>query len=169
MSWCEQTGGGLGSLSVGSLRSAICLLAAGVDTLGGQGGGPPRGTRGQCGVFQLRSRGVNTRTISACVFGLYRPHGPAGASRFGPTGWVTCDVLMRKQLLRWQTLLFDPCGVSVKRSLLRSELEAPPKIFIDVTSDACLADVARAGIGGFCPGLYWFYEIPRHRPSVPRY
>ena len=39
-------------------------------------------------------------------------------------------------------------------------MEEPPNIFFDVTSDACLADVDRAGIGGFCHGLYWFYEVP---------
>ena len=94
------------------------------------------------------------------MFGLYRPHGPTGASKFGPTGWVTCDPLMRKQLLRWQTLLFESCGVSVKRALLRAELEDPPKVFFDVTSDARLADVDRAGVGGFCHGLFWFYEVP---------
>ena len=44
--------------------------------------------------------------------------------------------------------------------MLRAELEDPPKVFFDVTSDACLADVDRAGIGGFCHGLFWFYEVP---------
>ena len=114
--------------------------------------------RSLCGLLEhLRAVNLQARNI---MFGLYRPHGPTGASSFGPTGWVTCDPLMRKQLLRWQTLLFESCGVSVKRALLRDELEDPPKVFFDVTSDACLADVERAGIGGFCHGLYWFYEVP---------
>ena len=121
--------------------------------------------RSLCGLLEhLRAVNLQARNI---MFGLYRPHGPAGASKFGPTGWVTCDPLMRKQLLRWQTLLFESCGVSVKRALLRTELEEPPKVFFDVTSDACLADVERAGIGGFCHGLFWFYEIPEDvRPFV---
>ena len=114
--------------------------------------------RSLCGLLEhLRAVNLQARNI---MFGLYRPHGPTGASKFGPTGWVTCDPLMRKQLLRWQTLLFESCGVSVKRALLRDELEDPPKVFFDVTSDACLADVDRAGIGGFCHGLFWFYEVP---------
>ena len=114
--------------------------------------------RSLCGLLEhLRAVNLQARNI---MFGLYRPHGPTGASKFGPTGWVTCDPLMRKQLLRWQTLLFESCGVSVKRALLRAELEDPPKVFFDVTSDACLADVDRAGIGGFCHGLFWFYEVP---------
>jgi hypothetical protein len=114
--------------------------------------------RSLCGLLEhLRAVNLQARNI---MFGLYRPHGPTGASKFGPTGWVTCDPLMRKQLLRWQTLLFGSCGVSVKHALLRTELEEPPNIFFDVTSDACLADVDRAGIGGFCHGLNWFYEVP---------
>ena len=94
------------------------------------------------------------------MVGLNRHHGPTGASKFGLTDWATCDPLMRQQLLRWQALLFEPCGVSVKRALLRVELEDPPKVFFDVTSDTCLADVDHAGIGGFCHGLFWFYEVP---------
>ena len=114
--------------------------------------------RSLCGLLEhLRAVNLQARNV---MFGLYRPHGPSGASRLGPSGWVTCDVLMRKQLQRWQNLLFRSCGVSVKRALLRDELETPTKTFIDVTSDACLADVDRAGIGGFCHGLYWFYEVP---------
>ena len=114
--------------------------------------------RSLCGLLEhLRAVNLQSRNI---MFGLYRPHGPTGASKFGPTGWVTCDALMRKQLLRWQTLLFESCGVSVKRALLRAELEDPPNVIFDVTSDACLADVDRAGIGGFCHGLFWFYEVP---------
>ena len=121
--------------------------------------------RSLCGLLEhLRAVNLQARNI---MFGLYRPHGPTGASKFGPTGWVTCDPLMRKQLLRWQTLLFGSCGVSVKHALLRTELEEPPNIFFDVTSDACLADVDRAGIGGFCHGLYWFYEVPEDvRPCM---
>ena len=94
------------------------------------------------------------------MVGLYRPQGPTGASKFGLTDWVTCDPLMRKQLLRWQALPSESCGVSVKRALPRVELEDPPKVFFDVTSDARLADVDRAGVGGFCHGLFWFYEVP---------
>ena len=68
---------------------------------------------------------------------------------------------MREQPLRWQTLLLESCGVSVRRALLRAELEDPPKVFFDVTPDACLADVDRSGIGGFCHGLFRFYEVPK--------
>ena len=43
---------------------------------------------------------------------------------------------------------------------LRVELEDPPKVFFDVASDTCLADVGRAGVGGFYHGLFWFYKVP---------
>ena len=56
-------------------------------------------------------------------------------------------------------LLFESCSVSVKRALLRAELGDPPRTLFDVTSDACLADVDRAGTGGFRHGLFWFYEV----------
>ena len=105
----------------------------------------------------LRAVNLQPRNI---MYGLYRPHGPNGASRHGPSGWVTCDLLMTKQLQRWQSLLFRSCGVSSRRAILREEIESRPRITIDVTSDACLADVERAGIGGFCHGLFWFFEIP---------
>ena len=108
-----------------------------------------------CGRLE-HLRAVNLQARNFMV-GLYRHHGPTGASKFGLTDWVTCDPLMRQQLLRGQALLFEPCGVSVKRALLRVELEDPPKVPFDVTSDTCLADVDHAGIGGFCHGLFWFY------------
>lgn len=112
----------------------------------------------------LRAVNLQPRNI---MYGLYRPHGPNGASQYGPSGWVTCDLLMRKQLQRWQSLLFRSCGVSVRRAILREETEPRPRTFIDTTSDACLDDVERAGIGGFCHGLYWFYEVPEEdRPFL---
>ena len=121
--------------------------------------------RSLCGLLEhLRAVNLRGRNI---MFGLYRPHGPTGASRLGPSGWVTCDELMTKQLQRWLRLLFQSCGVSFKQSVLRAEVEPPPQLFFDVTSDACLADEERAGIGGFMHGLYWFFEIPENdRPFL---
>jgi len=114
--------------------------------------------RSLCGLLEhLRAVNLQGRNV---MHGLYRPHGPSGASRDGPNGWVQCDVLMTKQLQRWRQLLFRSCGVSVKRALLREEVESKPRIFIDLTSDACLADVEQAGLGGFCHGLYWTFVVP---------
>ena len=113
--------------------------------------------RSLCGLLEhLRAVNLTGRNV---MHGLYRPHGPTGASREGPYGWVTCDVLMTKQLRRWLRLLFQSCGVSVKRALLREELETPARIFVDLTSDACL-DSDQAGLGGFCHGMYWYFMIP---------
>ena len=59
-----------------------------------------------CGLLEhLRAVNLQPRNV---MFGLYRPHGPSGASRFGPSGWVTCDVLMRKQLQRRFLNLLQP-------------------------------------------------------------
>ena len=74
------------------------------------------------------------------MHGLYAPHQPHGASAQGPDGIVTCTVLMRKQLQRWRTLLAHTAGVSVKRALLRREVETPPSAYYVLCSDACFRD-----------------------------
>ena len=53
------------------------------------------------------SRAVNLQSRNI-MFGLYRPHGPTGASKFGPTGWVTCDPYTF--LSRWVCMRADPDG-----------------------------------------------------------
>ena len=70
------------------------------------------------------------------------------------------DGLMCKQLQRWLELLAQAGGVAAKRALLREDLDPVTEWHIDASSDACLADVARAGIGGFCHGLFWYVEVP---------
>ena len=59
-----------------------------------------------------------------------------------------------------QAFLFEPCGVSVARAPAACRARGSSKVFFDVASDTCLADVGHAGIGGFCHGLFWFYEVP---------
>jgi hypothetical protein len=77
------------------------------------------------------------------MHGLYRPHGPDGASREGPSGIVRCDALMRGQLKRWQYILTDSCGVSVKRALLRENLETLPSVSLELFSRGNLAGGGR--------------------------
>ena len=114
--------------------------------------------RSLCGLLEhLRAVVLKGRHV---MHGLYRPHGPDGAARFGPNGVIDVDELMRKQLLRWLELLAQAGGVSAKRALLREDLDPPIEWHIDASSDACLADVQRAGIGGYCHGLYWYVEVP---------
>jgi hypothetical protein len=119
--------------------------------------------RALCGLLEhLRSVNLRGRNI---MHGLYRPHGPDGASREGPSGVVRCDALMRGQLKRWQYILTDSCGVSVKRALLRENLETLPSVSLELFSDACYADVAIPGVGGYLHGLYWYFPVPA--PDVP--
>ena len=122
--------------------------------------------RSLCGLLEhLRAVVLKGRHV---MHGLYRPHGPDGAARFGPNGVVDVDELMRKQLRRWLELLAQAGGVSAKRALLREDLDPPIEWHIDASSDACLADVLRAGIGGYCHGLYWYVEVPEEdRPPSP--
>ena len=167
--WCKWLGvlviSGLGLIAV---PKAKILRASEAISLTLGGGADFQTYRSLCGLLEhllavvLRGRNV--------MHGLYRPHGPEGASRFGPSAMVECDELMRKQLERWRALLVRACGASVKRALLRNELEPLPEIYFDMTSDACYADVERAGIGGFMHGLYWYFAVPEaDRPllSIP--
>ena len=114
--------------------------------------------RALCGLLEhLRAVNLRGRNI---MHGLYRPHGPDGASRDGPAGIVRCDTLMRGQLKRWQYILTDSCGVSVKRALLRENLEILPSVSLELFSDACYADAATPGVGGYLHGLYWYFAVP---------
>ena len=114
--------------------------------------------RSLCGLLEhLRAVILRGRNV---MHGLYEPHGAEGASRDGPSALVDCNELMRKQLERWRKLLVQACGVSVKRALLREELDVQPSITFDLTSDACYSDVDVAGIAGFMHGLYWYFAVP---------
>ena len=134
------------------------LRASQAVTLVLEGGAEFHVYRSLCGLLEhLRAISLRGRNV---MHGLYRPHGPDGASREGPNALVKCDELMRKQLERWRRMLTHACGVSVKQALLRDEVEALPTVHFDLTSDACLADVEVAGIGGFAHGLWWYFAVP---------
>lgn len=105
-------------------------------------------------------RAVNLRGRNV-MHGLYAPHRPTGASRFGPNGRVQCDELMIKQLHRWRDLLQHSAGVSVRRAFSRKSVElALTGITVFASSDACFGDPDPDGIGGFCHGLYWHFLVP---------
>ena len=110
-----------------------------------------------CGLLE-HCRAVNLRGRNV-MHGLYEPHRPDGASKHGPEGVVTCSLLMRKQLIRWTSLLHQASGRAVTAVLKRSEVEPHPDLFFDLYSDACLeVEGSLAGIGGFCHGAYWTYQ-----------
>ena len=102
--------------------------------------------RSLCGLLEhLRAVNLQGKNV---MHGLYQPHGPEGASRQGPAGLVVCDDLMQKQMQRWQGLLLISGGVSVKRALLRDEMDPPPRLFVIASLDACFSDEDDAGVGG---------------------
>ena len=114
--------------------------------------------RSLCGLLE-HLRAVNLRGRNV-MHGLYRPHGPESASRFGPGGLVTCDVLMTKQLQRWRSLLAESAGVNVIAALDRYELESRPSLSIAICGDACCGDTDPTGLGGFCEGYFWYILVP---------
>ncbi|KAL3926660.1 MAG: hypothetical protein SGPRY_003197, partial [Prymnesium sp.] len=94
--------------------------------------------RSLCGLLE-HFRGVNLEGRNI-MHGMYRPHGPDGASKYRPQGWVMCDDLMRKQLTRWLTLVLHSAGVIVKRAIARETLEPPPTtVQFVLDSDAAMA------------------------------
>ena len=100
------------------------------------------------------------------MHGLYAPHGPNGASRFGPEGRVYCDELMSKQLHRWQHLLAQSAGVSVRKAFGREQVEPHGGLKAVACADACFGEIGRrarrgdpSGIGGFCHGHYWYFPV----------
>ena len=124
-----------------------------------QGGQPFHVYRSLIGLLE-HLRAVNLRGRNV-MHGLYAPHRPDGASRFGPSGRVFCDELMLKQLQRWRELLQHSAGVSVRLAFNREQVEpAPDGITVHASSDACFGDPEPDGIGGFCHGLYWQFLVP---------
>jgi len=110
-----------------------------------------------CGLLE-HLRAVNLRGRNV-MHGLYEPHGPTGASRFGPSGMVVCTDLMRKLLTRWLGLLWESCGASVLSALGRFETQPPPELYFHACSDA-MYELARGGLGGYCHGFYWSFVVP---------
>jgi len=66
---------------------------------------------------------------------------------------------MRKQLLRWLTLLGSSCGAAVHAALARIEVTPAPTIYFHLCSDA-MHESTMAGLGGFCHGAYWSFVVP---------
>ena len=139
-------------------RGKLLRAAAAVSgTL--QGGQPFHVYRSLIGLLE-HLRAVNLRGRNV-MHGLYAPHRPDGASRFGPSGRVYCDDLMLKQLQRWRELLQHSAGVSVRLAFEREQMEPSLSgITVHASSDACFGDPEPDGIGGFCHGLYWQFLVP---------
>ena len=135
------------------LRAAVVIR----QTLAG--GQPFHVYRALCGLLE-HFRAVNLMTRQV-MHGLYTPHQWDGASRYGPSGRVECDELMRKQLERWLSLLGSTAGVSVRRAFSREKVERPPRLTVVCCADACgVGDVDPCGIGGYCHSLFWYFRVP---------
>lgn len=147
------------SLGIVVVPKAKLLRASSTVAQALAGGQPFHVYRSLLGLLEhLRAVNLHGRNV---MHGLYAPHRPTGASRFGPEGRVYCDELMLAQLHRWQHLLRHSAGVSVRRAFARDEIEPLPSTFtVFGCSDACFGDAEPNGIGGFCHGLYWQFLVP---------
>ncbi|KAL1508632.1 hypothetical protein AB1Y20_004728 [Prymnesium parvum] len=59
--------------------------------------------------------------------------------------------------------LGNSCGASVTAALDKRELRLQPTTYYNLCSDArflCTSETNRAGMGSFCHGLYWSFEVP---------
>ena len=153
------------SLGIVVVPKAKLLRASSAVTAVLAGGQPFHFYRSLMGLLEhLRAVNLQGRNV---MHGLYTPHSPLGASRFGPEGRVYCDELMRKQLQRWCHLLRRSAGVSVRRAFTRDEVEPPPSsLTVFACSDACFGDADPNGIGGFCHGQYWRFAVPTYDEDV---
>ena len=108
----------IASLAIVVVPRAKLLRAASAIEQAIAGGMPFHEYRSLCGLLEhLRAVNLKGRNI---MHGLYEPHGPTGASRFGPEGKVACSELMRKQLQRWRLLLKDSAGVAARRAFTKA-------------------------------------------------
>jgi len=103
-----------------------------------------------------------TRWPKRIMHGLYRPHGPEGASRDGPGGIVKPDQFMAQQLLQWLHLLSSRAGAAFTAVLARSNMpDVYGKLQYYASSDAA-TDSTPPGMGGFMHGMYWYLALTDH-------
>ena len=103
-----------------------------------------------------------TRWPKRIMHGLYRPHGPEGASRDGPGGIVRPDQFMARQLMRWLQLLSSKAGAAFTAVLTRSSLpEQYGGLQYYASSDAA-TDSVPPGMGGFMHGMCWYLALTDH-------
>jgi hypothetical protein len=92
------------------------------------------------------------------MHGLYHPHGPEGASRFGPNGIVKPTAFMTLQLQRWLDTLQATAGTPVLAALDKAHLPTRQRPVYTASADAA-TDSRVPGLGGYCHGLYWYVPI----------
>ena len=103
-----------------------------------------------------------TRWPKRIMHGLYRPHGPNGASREGPGGIVRPDLFMAKQLLHWLALLSSVAGAAFTSVLARSTLPTSLGGAEYFASSDAATDSDPPGMGGWMHGMYWYLPLTAH-------
>lgn len=92
------------------------------------------------------------------LHGLYAPHGPDGEGRHGPNTVVHPNALMSTQFLRLLDVLGLACGCFATAVLKRFEMTVGQAVTFLTASDAA-TDSHPPGLGGFCHGFYWQFEV----------
>ena len=90
--------------------------------------------------------------------GLYAPHGADGEGRLGPNTIVRPNPLMSRQFQRWLEILTGACGCVITNVLRRFEIASDLVATFLTASDAA-TDSHPPGMGGFCHGFWWQYEV----------
>jgi len=90
--------------------------------------------------------------------GLYAPHGRDGEGSQGPNTLVRPSIFMTLQFRKWLDLLSSHCGCVVTDLLRRFETLVDQAITFLTASDAA-TDSHPPGLGGYCHGYYWQYEV----------
>lgn len=93
------------------------------------------------------------------MHGLYRPHGPEGESRHGPSTLVKPNFFMASQLQHWTSLLMSSAGAVVSDAVSRSHLPSPNRRLTFVGSSDAATDSDPPGMGGYMHGLYWYLPL----------
>ena len=99
-----------------------------------------------------------TRFPKAYLHGLYAPHGADGEGSNGPNTLVHPNVMMSSQFSRLLDLLAAACGCVVANVLKRFEITVGQVTTFLTASDAA-TDSHPPGMGGFCHGFYWQFEV----------
>ena len=93
------------------------------------------------------------------MHGLYRPHGPQGESRSGPSTLVLPTFFMARQLLSWLERLGLSAGAAATDAVRRSSLARPRHSLVYVGSSDAATDSEPPGLGGYMHGYFWYIAL----------
>ena len=96
--------------------------------------------------------------------GLYDPHRPTGASAGGPNALVLPQEgeRMMTSLQDWLSLLVRTSGAAITVALRQADLAARNAGgMITVMSADAATDSDPPGLGGFCHGFFWYFQVDK--------